>query len=130
MDPKETILVIAAVVCHDGLFLLGRRPQGKRHGGLWEFPGGKVRSGESRLGAIRRELEEELSLEVSAIGSVVASIRDEDSDFVIEFAEVTATGVPIAHEHTDIGWFSPGQIRDMTLAPADARFAARLDRSD
>jgi len=130
VDPKETIPVIAAVVRRDGLLLLGRRPLGKRHGGLWEFPGGKVRSGESRLEAARRELNEELSLAVEAIGPVIYSTRDEGSAFVIDFTEVAATGLPVAHEHSDLGWFSPAELRDMALAPADARFAERLQLPD
>jgi mutator protein MutT len=130
VELDETIPVIAAVVRRDGLFLLGRRPLGKRHGGLWEFPGGKVHPGESRLQAARRELNEELSLEVSAIGSVIYSTRDEGSRFVIDFTEVAATGLPVAHEHSDLGWFSPADLLGMPLAPADARFAERLQLLD
>ena len=49
------ILVVAAAV-HDaeGRILLAQRPQGKHHGGLWEFPGGKVESGETPQGALCR----------------------------------------------------------------------------
>ncbi|HSG49130.1 MAG TPA: NUDIX domain-containing protein, partial [Longimicrobiales bacterium] len=59
----EAIPVIAAVIHRDGRYLVGRRPDDKRHGGLWEFPGGKLDPGESWLEAARRELSEELEMD-------------------------------------------------------------------
>ena len=56
--------VLAAVIWEGDSVLICQRPPHKRHGGLWEFPGGKVRPGESRLDAARRELWEELNLKV------------------------------------------------------------------
>jgi 8-oxo-dGTP diphosphatase len=47
---KEIVRVVAAVVERDGRLLLCRRPAGKRHAGLWEFPGGKLLPGESGAG--------------------------------------------------------------------------------
>ena len=64
MEPEGRVAVIAAVIQRGDKYLLGQRPESKRHGGLWEFPGGKVHDGESRLEAIRRELAEELALKV------------------------------------------------------------------
>jgi mutator protein MutT len=120
--------VVAAVVCREGRYLVGRRPHAKRHGGLWEFPGGKVHAGESRLDAARRELAEELELGVVSLGARLGSISDEDSPFVIEFFETVVDGLPVAREHEAIGWFTLDELREMTLAPADARFVAQLSR--
>ena len=44
------VAVVAAIIQRDGRFLVGRRPAHKRHGGLWEFPGGKVDEGEWCVG--------------------------------------------------------------------------------
>jgi mutator protein MutT len=121
-----TIPVVAAVVRRDGRYLLGRRPQHKRHGGLWEFPGGKVLEGESRLDAARRELAEELGLEVVALGAHRHSVQDPGAQYMIEFIEVQARGEPVAHEHTSVGWFTTAELAELALAPADARFAALL----
>ena len=55
--------VLATVIRRDGRLLVCQRPSHKRHGGLWEFPGGKVEPGESDLAASRRELAEELGVE-------------------------------------------------------------------
>jgi 8-oxo-dGTP diphosphatase len=60
------ITVVAAVLMEpDGKILLAQRPLHKAHGGLWEFPGGKLDAGESPEEALCRELEEELGLVVS-----------------------------------------------------------------
>src|SRR5215510_16045607 len=57
--------VVAAVITRpDGSFLLGQRPAGKVYAGYWEFPGGKVEPGESAPAALKRELHEELGIQV------------------------------------------------------------------
>lgn len=59
------IEVAAAVIFRaDGKFLLAQRPPGKVYAGYWEFPGGKIEDGESAENALRRELREELGIEV------------------------------------------------------------------
>jgi len=69
------IRVLASVIERDQKLLVCRRPVHKRHGGLWEFPGGKVQKGESDLEAARRELREELAVEVTGVGAVAPSDR-------------------------------------------------------
>ncbi len=56
------IAVVAGVVRREGRVLLCQRPEGKRLGLLWEFPGGKVEAGETPEAALERELREELEL--------------------------------------------------------------------
>jgi len=119
---ESVIQVVAAVVDRGGRYLLGRRPVEKRHGGLWEFPGGKLLEGESLLDAAHRELREELALAVTGAGATLFSARDSGSPFVINFVEITVDGEPEATEHSEIGWFELAQLREMALAPADAAF--------
>ena len=59
-----TEVAAAILLCSDGSFLLAQRPAGKPYAGYWEFPGGKVETGESPLQALHRELHEELGIEV------------------------------------------------------------------
>ena len=110
----------------NGRWLLGRRPAEKRHGGLWEFPGGKIDAGETPLEAATRELEEELGLDVQDVGDRLFAIEDDGSPFVIEFFETAAAGSPQALEHSELGWFSASELLSMPLAPADGRFAEWL----
>jgi 8-oxo-dGTP pyrophosphatase MutT (NUDIX family) len=123
---RETIVVVAAVVRRGDRYLVGLRPQHKRHGGLWEFPGGKLREGESRLDAATRELGEELDLTVVALGRLLLAVEDEGSPFVIEFYETTVTGTPEAREHSEVGWLTVAELGGLDLAPADARLVRRL----
>jgi mutator protein MutT len=118
--------VVAAVICREGRYLVCRRPLDKRHGGLWEFPGGKVKAGETRSEALGRELAEELALEAVELGAVLLSTSDSASQFVIEFVEAVASGAPVLREHSELGWFTATELVELPLAPADARFAALL----
>ncbi len=82
----ELIRVLAAIIRDDDRYLVCLRPAHKRHGGYWEFPGGKLEVGETLLEAARRELREELDVEVIAAGEPIFSSRDPGSQFLIEFA--------------------------------------------
>jgi 8-oxo-dGTP pyrophosphatase MutT (NUDIX family) len=124
--PSATVAVVAVVATRDGRYLLGLRPRAKRHGGLWEFPGGKLHDGESHLDAARRELDEEMDLRVVSLGARLLTVRDAGSPFVIDFHEATVEGSPVAREHEAVGWFTLDALREMPLAPADARFVDAL----
>jgi mutator protein MutT len=120
------IRVVAAVLERDGRYLVGRRPSEKRHGGLWEFPGGKLDEGESIADAAARELHEELGVRVVGMGQGLLVVKDDESPFVIEFHEVSIEGEAVAHEHEALGWFSSAELTEMELAPADRAFALWL----
>lgn len=123
---RSPVPVVAAVIRSEGRYLVGRRPRAKRHGGLWEFPGGKLHEGEDRAEAVRRELAEELGMEGRAAGAPLWSARDPGSPFVIDFVEVEARGEPRPLEHSEVGWFTLEELRTMPLAPTDAAFVAFL----
>lgn len=118
----DSVPVIAAVVERSGRFLVARRPMGKSHGGLWEFPGGKLLDGEGLLAAARRELGEELGVDVASVGAERFRARDPGSPFMVLFVEVSVRGEPRALEHSRLAWRTPGELASMELAPADARF--------
>ena len=126
--PNSTIRVLAAVIQDDGRFLVCRRPIHKRHGGLWEFPGGKLEPGESDLDAARRELLEELDVKVTVVGRELFAIRDPNSPFLIVFVEVGIEGSPACREHMELRWCSPPELDTLSLAPSDRQFVDRTLR--
>lgn len=126
MTKNEKIRVVAAVAQRADRFLLCQRPAGKRHGGLWEFPGGKLEPGESAQDAARRELAEELGVDVLACGEQLFTIDDPGSRFVIEFHPVIFDGEPACLEHAALAWVSVPELLRLDLAPGDRRFAEFL----
>ena len=68
----KTVLVSAvALIDKDGRILIAKRPDGKSMAGLWEFPGGKIETEEAEFDALRRELKEELDINVSVAEKVL-----------------------------------------------------------
>ena len=120
---KPMIRVVASVVEQEGKLLLCQRPAHKRHGGLWEFPGGKVEPGESDFAAVERELAEELGVRVVEVGAVELSVRDAGSEFVIEFLPVVVDGEPQPLEHAALAWVTEEEMLGLALAPSDRRYA-------
>lgn len=66
LQRKAVDVAVGVLVRPDGAFLLTSRPAGKAYAGYWEFPGGKLESGESVEQALRRELDEELGITIGA----------------------------------------------------------------
>jgi mutator protein MutT len=124
--PMALISVLAAVVRRNDKYLVCQRPTHKRHGGLWEFPGGKREPGETYLDAAKRELAEELGVEAIAVGSPLRSIADPGSAFLIEFVPTEIVGEPHCLEHIDLKWLPVEQLSSLQLAPSDQRFVEFL----
>jgi 8-oxo-dGTP pyrophosphatase MutT (NUDIX family) len=124
--PVETVPVLAAVIERDGRFLVCQRPLHKRHGGLWEFPGGKRESGENLLETARRELQEELGVNVGAVREPLLSVHDAGSPFVIEFVPTVIEGDPVCLEHAALRWAPLAELESLDLAPSDRRFVEFL----
>jgi mutator protein MutT len=124
--PSDTIRVIAAVVPDGDRLLVCQRPPHKRHGGLWEFPGGKCEPGETDAQAATRELREELGVTATAVGAELFAIHDLGSPFLIAFVPVEIAGEPVCHEHTALRWGTPNELAELPLAPSDRRFVEAL----
>jgi 8-oxo-dGTP diphosphatase len=120
------IRVLASVVQREGKWLVCRRPANKRHGGLWEFPGGKLERGETLLDAARRELSEELGVEVTYCGQALFIRQDPGSVFSIEFVDVVISGVPEPIEHDELRWADRDELLHLNFAPVDAEFIRQV----
>lgn len=125
-SPEVPVRVVAAVIRRGNEVLVCQRPFHKRHGGLWEFPGGKCEPDESDADALRRELGEELGIELLEAGEPEFESIEGDSPFVIVFVPVRAAGEPVCHEHVDLRWGTVGEIGRLPLAPSDRRFLMYL----
>jgi 8-oxo-dGTP diphosphatase len=122
------IRVIACVIERNGRLLVCQRPAHKRHGGLWEFPGGKLEEGETPLEAARRELGEELALAVTGVGPAEFAVVDPGSRYRIEFVPAEAEGEPQCIEHARVAWLEESELLSVPLAPSDREYARfRLD---
>ena len=105
----------------NGLVLAAKRGEGLRMAGLWEFPGGKVEPGERDRDALRRELREELAIEVR-VQEQLGSVVHRYSDFEIELIAYHCTdrqGAPVAREHAELRWLGASELRSMNWAAAD-----------
>jgi len=120
----KTVLVSAvALIDIDGRILLAQRPEGKSMAGLWEFPGGKVESGETPEVALIRELHEELGIDTwsSCLAPLTfASHCYEDFHLLMPlFACRKWNGTPQPKEGQTLKWVRSNELRDYPMPAAD-----------
>ncbi len=120
----KTVLVAAvALIDRDGRVLLAQRPAGKPMAGLWEFPGGKVESGETPEHALIRELHEELGIDTweSCLAPLTfASHSYEDFHLLMPlFACRIWQGIPHPHEGQNLKWVAVANLASYPMPPAD-----------
>lgn len=115
--------VVCAVIERDGHVLLAQRPAHKLLPLKWEFPGGKVESGENPAVAIAREIREELACEIALVRALPPFIHDYKTVVIemIPFVCSLAPGSPPLHphEHVAIAWVKPAELLSYDLAAAD-----------
>lgn len=121
-QPRTQPLLVSAAVIPDGdrLLLAQRRPD-DHLGGLWEFPGGKIRPGESPEEALTREIAEELGVRI-VVERPLAFLhwRYPEKRVLLLFQLCRiAAGVPRALECAAVRYFSPAEVAALPLAPAD-----------
>ena len=126
------IVLVAAValIDPDGRVLLAQRPEGKHLAGLWEFPGGKVHSGETPEAALIRELDEELGIDV--VASCLAPFTFASHAYP-EFHLLMPlyvcrkwSGIVTARERQQLNWVRPAQLGEYPMPPADKPLVAML----
>ena len=126
---ERWIEVAAAVIERDdGSFLLAQRPAGKVYEGWWEFPGGKVESGEAVAHALGRELEEELGVEVlSAYPWICRTFRYPHGNVRLHFFRVTQwRGEPLSREGQAFAWQTLPDLTVTPILPANGPILASL----
>ena len=113
--------------------LMHRRPLHKQHGGLWEFPGGKVEAGESPGNALIRELAEELGIGVEARNLHPVAFAEDGPGapsrgiVILLYTLATWTGDPVAQEAgAQTGWFTAPEIARLARPPLDVALCRLL----
>jgi mutator protein MutT len=126
---KQHFQVTAALIRReDGRFLIARRPSGGIHGGLWEFPGGKLEKGESLEACLAREIDEELSLSIR-VGRQLASADQDYPGFGITlhlFECTVAAGAEAPPDGYRIRWVLGSDLHHFSLPEADRKLVDRL----
>jgi 8-oxo-dGTP diphosphatase len=127
----RTVLVVAcALVDPDGRVLLAQRPPGKPMAGLWEFPGGKVETGERPEETLIRELREELGIAVKeACLAPLTFASHSYPDFHLLMPLYVCRrweGSVTAMEGQSLTWVRPNKLRDYPMPPADEPLVSHL----
>ena len=128
--PRIVLVAAVALIDADGRVLLAQRPEGKPMAGLWEFPGGKVHSGETPEMALIRELEEELGIDVEAsclAPFTFASHAYADFHLLMPLYVCRKwSGIVTAREGQQLKWVRPARLGDYAMPPADKPLVAML----
>jgi len=107
-ESNRPITEVAAGILLDteGRYLLGQRPEGKPYAGYWEVPGGKIESGESVFAALKRELREELGIDIESSEELVVLEHDYPHAYVRLHVSVIRkwSGVPKGCEGQLLSW--------------------------
>ena len=120
--------VVAALIWDNDKFMICQRPANKARALLWEFVGGKVESGETKVQALIRECREELNVLLS-VGDVFMDVVHEYPDLTVHLTLFNATiaeGEPQKLEHNDIKWITPSDIPNYEFCPADEEILAEI----
>jgi 8-oxo-dGTP diphosphatase len=142
MEKNPTLLTVVALALIDeaGCVLMQRRPEHRAHGGLWEFPGGKVELGEGPCAALVREIDEELGL-VIAIKDLFpisfAAREPTGSDSLDERPLVLLLygcrrweGTPACEPGAALVWAVPAELATLAMPPLDVPLLAALQRHE
>ena len=130
MENLPTVIPVVAValVRKDGRVLMQQRPFGKAHGGLWEFPGGKVDAGESLDSALIREIDEELGidLDADALAPLTFAAFAGEPIVILLYTCGQWRGEPKCLEGEAIGWFAPEELEGLKMPPLDVPLVKAL----
>ena len=115
--------VVAAVIKKDNKYLIAQRNRNKHFALHWEFPGGKVDSGETFEIALEREITEELSIGIKIYKKVSSQMHKDDKInvkvhyFLCEHSDGKIT----LSEHEDLKWVSKKELYSYKMAPGDSK---------
>lgn len=128
---ERLVDVTAAIIGGpDGKILVCSRPAGTHMAGKWEFPGGKIESGETAEACIRREIREELGMEIT-VGPVLTVM---EHDYDIKYVRVTfflaiSDDLPEAKDGQGFRWVLPEEVDSVDFLEADRPVSAEIKKN-
>ena len=118
------LVVAGGIIKENGLYLIAQRKKDDDYGLRWEFPGGKLREGETGEECIVRELMEELGVEVEVIGFYDEYIEDDLK--ILYYRIKRVSGKLTLNEHEKIQWVFPDELEGYDLLSGDREIARKL----
>jgi 8-oxo-dGTP diphosphatase len=130
--PHEVHVAAGVIRNDDGRVLIAQRPEGSHLAGGWEFPGGKVAAGETVLQALKRELREEIGIEVLAAEPLTCYRHAyPDRTVILDVWDVQQyTGEPRALEGQPLRWEAVDRLLEAGLLPADRPIVDAIKGTD
>ena len=131
MLSRPIIEVAAALIFRSGKLLIAQRHAEAHLGGLWEFPGGKREPAESFEDCLRRELREELGIEVE-IGQLVQALTHEYPEKTVHLRFFRCRWLqhePLPLGCADLKWVQPFELKTHAFPAADTRLLGLLEGS-
>ncbi len=130
MSQPILLVAAAALVDIDNRILITRRPPGRPMEGLWEFPGGKIEPGETPEAALRRELYEELGIDVcpTCLHPLTFASHTYDKFHLLMplFLCRSWDGAITPREGQELAWVRAMRLKDYPMPPADIPLIAPL----
>jgi 8-oxo-dGTP diphosphatase len=110
--------------------LIARRKRGKSQAGMWEFPGGKIETGESPEACLIRELQEEMGIKIAPYAWFGVNEHDYGTVQIrlIAYLAKYSSGEIRLVDHDEYRWVDREELREYEWAPADVPFVERLSR--
>lgn len=114
------MIVVAAVIEENDCFLLTRRQPGVHLAGMWEFPGGKIDSGETHAAALKREMKEELDTDI-VVGELIFDTTHQypDRTITLYFYRCALAGTPRPLLGQEMRWVPRDELASLGFPPAD-----------
>ena len=131
METKKAIRVVGAAIIDGDRLLVAQRPYSDKtyKAYKWEFPGGKIESGETESDAIIREIHEELGCTV-VVDDLLSEIEHEYPDFILWMTmcicHLESQSIPMCLEHNSIKWITPDRFQELDWAAADERCCDKI----
>ncbi len=130
-QPQNKKLIAAAIIERDGKVLIAQRAKNDSLLGKWEFPGGKVETGETLEECLRRELLEELGIRAE-VGQYVCtssfSYKDTQYDMCM-FKVPSFQGEIKLNEHSAIAWVTPNELSNYDMPEPDLPVVVLLQKN-